>query len=434
MAGQMRTFTSADEPNQTFLLQVVDVPQLLVRDLGDAPLPEKFIHQILAPGRREILVIQLRHLVAHPRERVNPVRNGLNSFFAGFQVLENMPPHVIADVAVELADSVAERREMQRKHGQAERLIALAGIRKAEVDKLIHLDANILAVVLVVLADQPGIESFIARGHGRVRRKDRVLGNLLTSLAKARPAFDDIANAFEPEERAVPLVHVPTGRLDPERLQRAYAADTEHDLLANAHLPSADIKLARNCPVGGIVLVRVGVQQQYRHATHLRQPDAREHLAVGEIDANCEVAAIVTEQGLDGQARKIIRRVKMLLSSVRLDLLLKVPMLIKRADADEWDSEIARGFTMIAGEHTEAAGIRTQTFVKTEFGREINKRAALVARMVLGEPRVVERLHVRLELALHGLVHAEEHLVLQQHFPVGRLNVNEQLDRIAIDR
>src|ERR1017187_8126307 len=124
----------------------------------------------------------------------------------------------------------------------------------------------------------------------------------------------------------------------------------------------------------------------------------------------------------------------MLLPPIGLNLLLEVTMLVKRADADKRDPEVARGLAVIAGKHAEAAGINAQAFVKAEFGREINKRAALVAGAVLGEPGVVERSHVRLEIAQHGLVHAEEYLVLQQRFPVPRLDVNEQLDRIAIHR
>jgi len=127
-------------------------------------------------------------------------------------------------------------------------------------------------------------------------------------------------------------------------------------------------------------------------------------------------------------------RVEVLLPAVGLNLLLEVTIFIERADANERDPEVARGLAVIAGEHAEAAGVNAQAFVKAEFGREINKRAALVAGMVLGEPAVVERLHVRLEFAPHGLVHAEEHLVLQQRFPMGRLDVDQQLNRITIHR
>src|ERR1039458_2633611 len=265
---------------------------------------------------------------------------------------------------------------MQRQHGQAKWLISLAGTGKPEVDELIQLDADVFTVVLVVFADQPGVEGFVAGGHRRVGRKDGILGDLLARIGKAHPALDAIANAFESEERAMALVHVPTGRLDAQRLQRAHTTDTDDDFLADAHLAATDIKLARNRAVGRVILVRIGVQQKHRHATYLRQPDAREHVAVREIDANREVAAILSEQWLDGQARKIIRRIEMLLPPVGLNLLLEVTMLVKRADADKRDPEVARGLAVIAGKHAEAAGINAQAFVKAEFGREINKRAA----------------------------------------------------------
>src|SRR5580692_5416427 len=112
----------------------------------------------------------------------------------------------------------------------------------------------------------------------------------------------------------------------------------------------------------------------------------------------------------------------MLLPSVRLDLLLEVSVLIERTDADKRNSEVACGLAVITGKHAEAARVNPQAFVKTKFRGKINKRSALVPGMVLREPRLIERFHIRLEFAQHRLVHAEEHLILQQRFPVGRLD------------
>ena len=68
-------------------------------------------------------------------------------------------------MAVKLADPVAESREMQRQHRQAERLITLAGIGKTEMDQLSSLDAEVFTVILVILADQSGIKRLIYRGQ-----------------------------------------------------------------------------------------------------------------------------------------------------------------------------------------------------------------------------------------------------------------------------
>jgi len=369
MAGQMGALAGAGEADQAFLLQVVNIPQLFVGNVGDAPLPEEFVHEILAPGRGEILVEKLGHLIAHPRERVNAVGDGLNPIFPRFQILENVPPHVVADLAVKLADSVAERREMQREDGQAEWLLALAGTRKAEVDELIQRDANILAVLLVVFADQPGIEGFVTRrATGVWVVKTAFFATCLHASAKFIPPLTQLRTRSSPRNALCPSFICQQDGSIPSACSTRTSADAKDEFLADAHLPAADIKLARDRTVGGIILGRIGVQQQHRHAAHLRQPDARVHITVGEIDANREVAAIVTEQRLDGQARKIIRRVEVLLPAVGLNLLFEVAVFIERADADEGNPEVARGLAMIAGEHAEAAGINAQAFVKAKFG------------------------------------------------------------------
>src|SRR5208283_1987760 len=123
----------------------------------------------------------------------------------------------------------------------------------------------------------------------------------------------------------------------------------------------------------------------------------------------------------------------MLLATVWFDFLLEVPVFVERADSNKRYAEVAGRFAMVSREDTKAAGINAQTLVEAELGREVDERSTLIAGMVLGEPGVVERLRVRLELAQHGLVHRQKYFVLKQGFPVVRFDVDEQLDGVAID-
>jgi len=82
------------------------------------------------------------------------------------------------------------------------------------------------------------------------------------------------------------LVQVPCGRLDAEPAQGPHAADPEHDLLAEPHLATADVEDVGDRPVAPLVGGDIGVQQEERHATHLRQPDRGVDLAIREVDAH----------------------------------------------------------------------------------------------------------------------------------------------------
>jgi hypothetical protein len=117
---------------------------------------------------------------------MDAIGNGLNGILAGLQVLIDVPPHVIADLAMQLADAVAEGGEMNRQHGEAERLVSAAGAGQTKIDELILRDAGILAIVLVVLAHQFDVERLVARGHGCVGRENGILGDLFTRVGKAQ--------------------------------------------------------------------------------------------------------------------------------------------------------------------------------------------------------------------------------------------------------
>ena len=82
VAGELGANACAGEPDQALLLHVVDVPQFLVGDVGHVAFPEQIIQQILAPGGREILVEQIRHLESEPRLGVHAVGDGLDRLLA----------------------------------------------------------------------------------------------------------------------------------------------------------------------------------------------------------------------------------------------------------------------------------------------------------------------------------------------------------------
>src|SRR5579859_4215584 len=147
--------------------------------------------------------------------------------------------------------------------------------------------------------------------------------------------------------------------------------------------------------------------------------------AVGEVDAHREVPAVIAEHRLNWQAREIVAWIEMLLPSVRLDFLFEVTVFVEGANANERNTQIAGGLAMVTGQDTETAGVNPQTFMEAELGREIDERTALIAGVVLGKPTLVQRFHVGLELAQHGLVHGEERVVLQQRLPVVRLDIDE---------
>ncbi len=100
------------------------------------------------------------------------------------------------------------------------------------------------------------------------------------------------ANALDGQECGMPFVHVIDGGAEAQRLERAQAADAEHDLLVNALVIVAAVEL-----IGDLAMLRRGVlrdvaiEQIELHAAHIDAPDFQEHFDAGEIDADQQFAA-----------------------------------------------------------------------------------------------------------------------------------------------
>ena len=113
-----------------------------------------------------------------------------------------------------------------------------------------------------------------------------VVKTLLTRVASSASsnvellALDEQPDALDREESRVAFVHVEDGGLVAERLKRAHAADAEHDLLANARIVIAAVKLAGDGAVFRThVQRRVGIEEQHLDAADVHGPDADRHAA-----------------------------------------------------------------------------------------------------------------------------------------------------------
>ena len=225
---------------------LVDFPEFAVRYVGGTAFPEEVIHQIFAPGWRQVFVEHVAHLVAEPGLGVDAVGDGFDRLFARFEIREDVPPHVVADFAVELADAVAVAREFEGEDRHAERLVILG----TEREDLFHAEAGRLAVIGEVFSDEMLIERFVAGRHRRVRSENGTLCDFFARVSKTLAGFNIVADAFEGEERAMAFVHVPDIGRVAQQAQGAHATDSQDDLLGNAQVQVAAVQASCEFPVG----------------------------------------------------------------------------------------------------------------------------------------------------------------------------------------
>ncbi len=174
--------------------------------------------------------------------------------------------------------------------------------------------------------------------------KDVARGGGAPGDGERRPlALHGNADALQPQEGRVPLVHVADGGLDLEGGQRAHAADAEHDLLADAHVQVTAVQAAADNAVLGAVDGQVRVEQVQGHAPYLHAPDMSDHRPAGILHLDGDRLAVAAALHLHRHGVKVVHRVGLLLPAVGVEVLPEVAFLVEEADADQGQAEVAGG-------------------------------------------------------------------------------------------
>jgi len=138
---------------------------------------------------------------------------------------------------VEPCHAVCERRRPECEHRHPE-LARPRGARLAQGEELLPRDPQRPNLRLEVFTQQVRLEPFVPRRDGSVGGEDAGGEHHLPRLREGEAVRrHQVADPFDDEERGVPLVHVVHGRLNPKGFERPGSADTEQDLLPDAHVP-----------------------------------------------------------------------------------------------------------------------------------------------------------------------------------------------------
>ena len=104
---------------------------------------------------------------------------------------------------------------------------------------------------------------------------------------------------------------------EPHCLQRAHAADAQHDLLADACIDVAAVE-----GIGDVAILRqhvlgdVGVEQVERDAADVELPDLNEDVSGGQFHGDLEIVAFGVFHGFERQGVEVVHRIAFLLPSV----------------------------------------------------------------------------------------------------------------------
>ena len=370
VAGELPRQAPFEEPVHLTLLLQVRGPQLRVVDRPERRerLRPSHVDSQRHAGRA---LHQPAHGPAEPGGNVDAVRD------ADDRVAGKVLPGLGGRPRVELADGIRPRGVAEHEGGHVEGRVRVVGVAATELEQFSRLHVRRAEPLVERARDELAPEDLVAGRHRRVDGEDRVAPHPPKRLAGGEPRLgrDELARPFNEQEGRVALVQMPDRRLDAERTEGADPADAEDQLLAEAHLASADVEDVGDRSIRRIVGRDVGVEEQDRRPSDLRHPHRGMHHPVGDLHAHLERRPVAGAGATHRQLRRIEIRLGMLLVAIGVDLLAEVAPAIEEADAHERNRGIRCGLAVVAGQDAEAARVELHRFVDAELGAEVGDRA-----------------------------------------------------------
>ncbi len=214
----------------------------------------------------------------------------------------------------------------------------------------------------------------MSRGDGRVGGEHHLGTHALAGLGEVDALFLlCVSHQLERSERAVAFVQVYDAGLDPERRERADAADSEQELLTNARrrVPSVEPRGERAV----VATLHVGVEQIERDAPHIEPPDLGAERLARRAHFDRDRLAVRVARLTDRQLRPVRDRVLRVLLALDVDALLEVRLAIEEPDGHQWDAEVRGALEVVARQHAETAAVDRQRLVEPELGGKVRDRS-----------------------------------------------------------
>ena len=404
------------------------VPQLLIGDVPDA-LPHGRVVMAGDPVGTQELRVKLPHLGRDPGRNVDPVRDGRDRDLLLRHARPDVAPHATGHLPMSAAHAVAEAAHLQAQHCHVESGVHRAR-RATQPEEVLAADLQQLAERGEVFLHQVEGKGIMAGRHRRVGREHGGGFHGLHSCVEWQPSLAALPQTLEGQERRMPFIGMPHGRLEAQRPQHAHAADAQDDLLKDTHLLVAAVQARGQFAIPGRVRFHISVHQVERHPADVDLPDRDMDGPTVQVDLDRQALAVREQGGTDRRIGGDERNRPGVLPAVGRNALVEVALRVEEPDADQGDAQVAGFLAVIAGQDAQAAAVDGQGMMQAEFRREIGDETLRHLRMLAREPRV-RRGHVGIERQKDGLVAPQEDRVGGRGDGTFRAELVEQLDRIV---
>ena len=371
------TETGTDVVDELRLELHARVPNHFVGHVVDA-FPDALVALILHKGLVEVFVIDGLPLLSAPRGEVYAV--GDVAYVALFWEVASPDAveHLLADFAVEPADTVDFLASFAEEGAHAELLALVVRVGASEAHEVVPADAEFFGHPAEVFTHEPFFEVVVACRYGGVDGVEAGSTHEFHSFAEAVAFLHVVEQTLHVAEGGMAFVAVVDVLLDAELLQGEHATNAEEVLLLKAALPLTAVEGVGDVAVVLAVFLNVGVEEVEGDAAHVGFPDGGVDNVVGEGHVNDDLVAILIEHALNGQLVEVLCLVVGNLLAVHRESLCEVAIAIEETYATHIYVGVAGFFEVVASEDAETATIDFQNMEEAELHAEVSYAGALL--------------------------------------------------------
>ena len=211
------------------------------------------------------------------------------------------------------------------------------------------------------------------------------------------------------------FVEVKDDGVDTHRSQNSHAANTEHDLLLDAHLLVATIEPGGEFPIPRSIHLIVGVHQIETYTPSPDIPDLEVDDAIADLNRNTKRRSTFIQGSANSDFFGVEAWIDRFLPPIGGDILAEVTHFVEEAHCDKWEPNIAGFLAMIASQYSQASRIDRQRLMQTKLSREVSNGPISQLRVLLWKPEVSVT-QILIERHHHGIVLTEKERIAGPFF------------------
>ena len=395
--------TLPQEGDELFLQQLLDSPDILVRDTVDA-FEAGFIVVMGGESRAEHLGVDGLPLRSAPSGIVHTVGHITHEEFLRQITRIHVREDILRNLAVQHGNTVHILRDVGGQVAHGEFLVAVQRIVLTQGHEGLPVNLQTIRIMADILAQHTLVEGIVTGGNRCMGGEQRTGLHHFQGLAEVQVVFLDVlTQTLQADESGMAFVAVVHLGIQTQLAEGADTAHTQQEFLLETVLPVAAIEVIGNLAVFLTVGLIVGVHQVKVGAAHFHLPQAGGKAAAGESHRSGDPFTVLVQHGNRRDLGEVLGIIIGHLITLGADDLVEITITVQQTHRHQVGVHVGGFLQIVTGQDTQTAAVNLQGSIQTVFHAEIGD--GRVCALGLGG-------HIGVELVQYALHASQEFGIL----------------------